>query len=62
VAQMLADAAAQVPFMALAELQARIQGDAQDLLVLDVRERDAYSNGAGKVHLDTLLAAVPADR
>jgi len=45
VAQMLAEAAAHVPFMALAELKARSDAEAQDLLVLDVRESDAYEQG-----------------
>jgi glyoxylase-like metal-dependent hydrolase (beta-lactamase superfamily II)/rhodanese-related sulfurtransferase len=45
VAQMLADAGASVPFMSLAELQSRITGGGCDLLVLDVRERDAYEQG-----------------
>jgi glyoxylase-like metal-dependent hydrolase (beta-lactamase superfamily II)/rhodanese-related sulfurtransferase len=45
VAQMLADAAARVPFMALAELNARIEANSGELLVLDVRERDAYEQG-----------------
>ncbi|HEU0199782.1 MAG TPA: MBL fold metallo-hydrolase [Burkholderiaceae bacterium] len=45
VAQLLADAAAVVPFMSLAELQARIKAPRPDLLVLDVRERDAYEAG-----------------
>lgn len=41
VAQMLAEAAASVPFMSLAELKARSEsGD--ELLILDVREREAY--------------------
>lgn len=43
VSQLLADAAAKVPFMSLAELHARIEDD--DLIVLDVRERDAYEAG-----------------
>ena len=42
VAQMLAEAAASVPFMSLAELKARIEAAEGDLIVLDVRERDAY--------------------
>ncbi len=42
VAQMLAEAAASVPFMSLAELKARIAEAPGELLVLDVRERDAY--------------------
>lgn len=45
VAQLLADAAATVPFMSLAELKARIENAQDDLIVLDVRERDAYENG-----------------
>lgn len=42
VAQLLAEAAAIVPFMSLAELNTRIEGADADLIVLDVRERDAY--------------------
>jgi glyoxylase-like metal-dependent hydrolase (beta-lactamase superfamily II)/rhodanese-related sulfurtransferase len=42
VAQMLSEAAAVVPFMSLAELQRRIDAGSDELLVLDVRERDAY--------------------
>jgi glyoxylase-like metal-dependent hydrolase (beta-lactamase superfamily II)/rhodanese-related sulfurtransferase len=45
VAQMLAEAAASVPFMAMAELRARVEALATDLVVLDVRERDAYEAG-----------------
>jgi glyoxylase-like metal-dependent hydrolase (beta-lactamase superfamily II)/rhodanese-related sulfurtransferase len=45
VAQMLAEAAAHVPFMSLAELNARTAAQASQLLVLDVRERDAYEQG-----------------
>lgn len=45
VAQMLAEAAAIVPFMSLAELKARIETGDDDLIVLDVRERDAYEEG-----------------
>jgi glyoxylase-like metal-dependent hydrolase (beta-lactamase superfamily II)/rhodanese-related sulfurtransferase len=45
VAQMLSEAAALVPFMSMAQLKERLaQGDA-DLIVLDVRERDAYEVG-----------------
>lgn len=44
VAQMLAEAAASVPFMSLAELKMRSEsGD--ELLILDVREREAYVEG-----------------
>jgi glyoxylase-like metal-dependent hydrolase (beta-lactamase superfamily II)/rhodanese-related sulfurtransferase len=45
VTQMLADAAAAVPFMSLAELKARLDAGDADLIVLDVRERDAYESG-----------------
>jgi len=53
VAQMLAEAAARVPFMALAELQARVAAGDPDLIVIDVRERDAYEAGhvPGACHL-----------
>jgi glyoxylase-like metal-dependent hydrolase (beta-lactamase superfamily II)/rhodanese-related sulfurtransferase len=45
VAQMLAEAAAVVPFMSLAELSARLESRGSDLIVLDVRERDAFEAG-----------------
>jgi hypothetical protein len=45
IAQMLADAASNVPFMALAELSSRLEAAPQELIVLDVRERDAYEQG-----------------
>jgi glyoxylase-like metal-dependent hydrolase (beta-lactamase superfamily II)/rhodanese-related sulfurtransferase len=45
VAQMLAEAAAIVPFMSLAELKTRIDSRADDLIILDVREREAYEAG-----------------
>lgn len=45
VAQMLAEASAQVPFMAMAELGARVAAGPAELIVLDVRERDAYEAG-----------------
>jgi glyoxylase-like metal-dependent hydrolase (beta-lactamase superfamily II) len=44
VTQLLSEASAIVPFMALAELDARLAAG-RDLVVLDVRERDAYENG-----------------
>ncbi len=51
--QMLADAAAEVPFMALADLQRRIASRPNDLLVLDVREAEAFKAGhiPGALHL-----------
>lgn len=45
VAQMLSEAAAIVPFMSLAELKTRIESGANDLIVLDVRERDSFEAG-----------------
>jgi glyoxylase-like metal-dependent hydrolase (beta-lactamase superfamily II)/rhodanese-related sulfurtransferase len=53
VAQMLADAAAIVPFMSLAELRASLETPRAGFMVLDVRERDAYESGhiPGAVHL-----------
>jgi glyoxylase-like metal-dependent hydrolase (beta-lactamase superfamily II)/rhodanese-related sulfurtransferase len=45
VAQMLAEAAATVPFMALDDLKARVDGGDGELVILDVREREAYEAG-----------------
>lgn len=45
VAQLLAEAAAKTPFMSLAELKRRVDRGDADLIVLDVRERDAWSSG-----------------
>ena len=46
VAQLLAEAAASVPFMSLAELKATAsRRRSNDLIVLDVRERDAFEAG-----------------
>lgn len=45
VAEMLAAAAAIVPFMSLTELKASLERGRGELLVLDVRERDAYEGG-----------------
>jgi rhodanese-related sulfurtransferase len=45
VKQILAEAAADVPFIALSELQKRLQGRPNDLLVLDVREDAAFRAG-----------------
>lgn len=44
IVQLLAEAAARVPFMSLADLQSHL-GNHADLIVLDVRERDAYEKG-----------------
>ncbi|HXA93119.1 MAG TPA: MBL fold metallo-hydrolase [Steroidobacteraceae bacterium] len=43
--QLLAEAAAIVPFMSLTELKSRIEARDGDLIVLDVREREAYAGG-----------------
>src|ERR1700722_11092741 len=43
--QMLCVASARVPFMSLGELNARIESKSDDLIVLDVRERDAFEAG-----------------
>ena len=53
VAQMLAEAAAVVPFMALAEVKARVETGNDEMIILDVRERDAYEEGhiPGAKHL-----------
>jgi glyoxylase-like metal-dependent hydrolase (beta-lactamase superfamily II)/rhodanese-related sulfurtransferase len=45
VAQLLAEAAAKVPFMSLAELHDRIGGNSRDLVILDLRESDAFQAG-----------------
>ncbi len=45
VAALLAEASSSVPFMSLAELKARVEAAEDDLIVLDVRERDAYEKG-----------------
>jgi len=45
VAQLLAEAAARVPFMSLQELRNHVQGGSTELLILDVREREAYERG-----------------
>ncbi|MDR3513736.1 MAG: MBL fold metallo-hydrolase [Caulobacteraceae bacterium] len=45
VTQLLAEASARVPFMSLAELNARIGGNSRDLVILDVREKDAFEAG-----------------
>jgi rhodanese-related sulfurtransferase len=53
VAQLLAEAAAKVPFMSLAELSERIGGNSRDLVILDLREREAFEAGRipGAKHL-----------
>ncbi len=45
VAQLLAEAGAKVPFMSLAELATRIGGNSRDLVILDIREAEAFKAG-----------------
>jgi len=45
VAQLLAEAAARVPFMSLTELRSYVERGSQELLILDVREREAFAAG-----------------
>ncbi len=45
VTQLLAEAGASVPFMSLAELNARLAARRNDVAVLDVREKGAYDMG-----------------
>lgn len=45
VAQVLAQAAAKTPFISLAELAARLERGENDLVVLDVREKEAFDAG-----------------
>jgi len=53
VAQLLAEASAKVPFLSLAELNERIRNNHKDLVILDIRESDAYQAGhiPGAKHL-----------
>jgi glyoxylase-like metal-dependent hydrolase (beta-lactamase superfamily II)/rhodanese-related sulfurtransferase len=45
VAQLLSEASAAVPFMSMTELASRIAARQNDLIVLDVREKDAFDAG-----------------
>src|SRR5262249_30590706 len=45
VAQLLSDAAKQVPFISMAELRARVEQGNLGLILLDVREKEAYDAG-----------------
>ncbi len=45
VAQLLAEAGSATPFMSMAELSSRLSARQNDLIVLDVRERDAFDGG-----------------
>jgi glyoxylase-like metal-dependent hydrolase (beta-lactamase superfamily II)/rhodanese-related sulfurtransferase len=45
VAQLLAEAAAKAPFMSMEELAGRIGGNSADLVILDLREKEAFEGG-----------------
>ncbi|MDP3739018.1 MAG: rhodanese-like domain-containing protein, partial [Hyphomonadaceae bacterium] len=45
VSQLLAEAAAATPFISMSELSSRLTARRNDLIVLDVREKDAYDAG-----------------
>jgi len=45
VAQLLAEAAATVPFMSLEELKDRLGDNSRDLVILDIREKEAFDAG-----------------
>ena len=51
VTQLLADAASAVPFMSLTELKRQLERRANDFVILDVREKEAFSAG----HVPTAL-------
>lgn len=53
VRQLLAEASAKVPFLSLDELRSRLDLRANDFLILDVREKDAFAAGhvPGAIHL-----------
>jgi rhodanese-related sulfurtransferase len=53
VAQLLSEAAAKTPFLSLEELKDRIGGNSRDLIVLDIREKEAFEGGRvpGAIHL-----------
>ena len=53
IAQLLAEAAATVPFLDMDDLARRVEAGALDLVLLDVRERDAFDAGhiPGATHL-----------
>ncbi|MBO9600975.1 MAG: hypothetical protein J7496_00555 [Novosphingobium sp.] len=53
VRQLLAEAGAKIPFMAMDELSGRLDRRPNDLVIVDVREKDAFEAGRvpGAVHL-----------
>jgi glyoxylase-like metal-dependent hydrolase (beta-lactamase superfamily II)/rhodanese-related sulfurtransferase len=53
VSLLLAEAAAKVPFMSLAELAARVGDNSRDMVIIDLREKEAFDSGhvPGAIHL-----------
>jgi rhodanese-related sulfurtransferase len=53
VAQLLSEASAKAPFMSMQELNDRLGGNSRDLVIVDLREKDAFDAGhmPGAVHL-----------
>ncbi len=53
VAQLLSEAGAKVPFMSLEELAGRLGGNRRDIVILDIREKEAFDAGhvPGAVHI-----------
>ena len=53
VAQLLSEAAAEVPFMSMEEVKSRVAAGANDMIVLDVREKEQFDAGhiPGAKHL-----------
>ena len=51
--QLLAEAAAKTPFMSMAELASRLGGNSRDVVILDVREKEAFDSGRipGAMHI-----------
>lgn len=45
VAQLLSEAASGVPFMSMSELNGRLGGNSRDVVVIDLREKEAYDAG-----------------
>jgi glyoxylase-like metal-dependent hydrolase (beta-lactamase superfamily II)/rhodanese-related sulfurtransferase len=45
IAELLAEAAAKTPFMSIPELASRLGANSRDLIILDVREKDAFDAG-----------------